>query len=153
MEAKQKKILGKNKRARFNYHIEETLECGIALTGTEVKSIKDNRFSFGDAYVKVENDELWLVQFHISHYPHGNLFNHPVDRKRRLLAHKREIIKLRRKVDERGFTLIPTMVYLVNGKVKIEVGVGKGKKLHDKRETIKSRDEKRNMDRIMKDKR
>jgi SsrA-binding protein len=141
------KSLAVNKKARFNYEIDERMECGIALQGTEVKSMKMGRFSFSDAYARIENDELWLVGFHISPYAQGNLFNHDPDRNRKLLAHKQEIERLRRKIDERGYTLVPTKFYLKHGIVKIELGLGKGKKLFDKRNTIKQRDEKRETDR------
>ncbi len=137
------KIIQTNKKARFNYTIEETLECGIALVGTEVKSIKLGKISFGDAYCKIENDELWLVSLHISPYSQGNIHNHQETRPRKLLAHKKEIKRLYKKVTERGVTLVPTKIYLKKGYVKVEIGLGKGKKLHDKRETIKARDQKK----------
>ena len=141
------KVLATNRRARFNYQVEDTLECGLSLAGTEVKSIKAGKFSFSDSYGRVRDDELWLVGFHISPYEHGTIFNHEPDRERKLLAHKREIIRLRRRVDERGFTLVPMKVYLKKGLVKIELGVCRGKKLVDKRATIKERDQKRDAER------
>ncbi len=134
------KILLINKKARFNFFIEETLECGIELQGTEVKSLRENRFSFGDAYARIKDGQLYLVGFHISPYPFGNLHNHEPERERKLLAHKEEIKKLRRKVEEKGFTLVPIKVYLKNGLIKVELGICRGKKLYDKRETIKQRD-------------
>ena len=134
------KLLLINKKARFNFFIDETLECGIELQGTEVKSLRENRFSFGDSYARIKDGQLYLVGFHISPYPFGNLHNHEPDRDRKLLVHKEEIRKLRKKVEEKGFTLVPIKVYLKNGLIKVELGICRGKKLYDKRETIKQRD-------------
>jgi SsrA-binding protein len=143
------KTLGVNRRARFEYAIDETLECGIELHGTEVKSIKAGQFSFRDSYAKVENQELWLVSLHVTPYAFGNIHNHDPDRSRKLLAHRDEIHKLRRKVDERGLTLVPLRFYLKKGMVKVELGVARGKKLYDKRDTIKRRDQDRDARREM----
>lgn len=134
------KLLLLNKKARFNYFIDETLECGIELQGTEVKSLRENRFSFGDSYARIKEGQLYLIGFHISPYPFGNLHNHEPERERKLLIHKEEIRKLRKKVEEKGFTLVPIKVYLKNGLIKVELGICRGKKLYDKRETIKQRD-------------
>ena len=134
------KLLLLNKKARFNYFIDETLECGIELQGTEVKSLRENRFSFGDSYARIKEGQLFLIGFHISPYPFGNLHNHEPERERKLLVHKEEIRKLRKKVEEKGFTLVPIKVYLKNGLIKVELGICRGKKLYDKRETIKQRD-------------
>lgn len=134
------KLLLLNKKARFNYFIDETLECGIELQGTEVKSLRENRFSFGDSYARIKDGQLYLIGFHISPYPFGNLHNHEPERERKLLVHKEEIRKLRKKVEEKGFTLVPIKVYLKNGLIKVELGICRGKKLYDKRETIKQRD-------------
>ena len=134
------KLLLLNKKARFNFFIDETLECGIELQGTEVKSLRENRFSFGDSYARIKDGQLYLVGFHISPYPFGNLHNHEPERDRKLLVHKEEIRKLRKKVEEKGFTLVPIKVYLKNGLIKVELGICRGKKLYDKRETIKQRD-------------
>ena len=134
------KILLVNKKARFNFFIEETLECGIELCGTEVKSLRENRFSFGDSYAYIKDGQLILKGFHISPYTFGNLHNHVPERDRKLLAHKEEIRKLSRKVEEKGLTLVPVKLYLKNGLIKVELGICKGKKLYDKRETIKQRD-------------
>ena len=134
------KLLLLNKKARFNFFIDETLECGIELQGTEVKSLRENRFSFGDSYARIKDGQLYLIGFHISPYPFGNLHNHEPERERKLLAHKEEIRKLRKKVEEKGFTLVPIKVYLKNGLIKVELGICRGKKLYDKRETIKQRD-------------
>ncbi len=142
-EQSDRKIIAKNKRAFFNYTVEESIECGIELLGTEVKSVKANRLSFTDAYARIRGSEMWLYGLHIAEYTHGNLNNHDPDRVRKLLAHKSEIKRLRRKVDERGFTLIPLRIYVTHGLIKVEVGLCKGKKAHDKRDAIKKRDQKR----------
>jgi len=142
--AKKKKtpsnVLGENRKARFNYTISESLECGIALQGTEVKSFKASKFSFPDAFVEIRNHELFIKNLHVTPYDFGNIHNHDPERIRKLLAHKQEIKKLERKITEKGFTLIPLKFYLVKGRVKVEVGVCKGKKQYDKRNTIKDRD-------------
>ncbi|WP_455381734.1 SsrA-binding protein SmpB [Salinispira pacifica] len=145
------KVLGNNKKAYYDYHVDDTIECGISLQGTEVKSIKDNRFSFSDSYARIRDDELWLIGFHISVYPFGNIFNHEPDRDRKLLVHRQEIKRLRRRVDEKGFTLIPLKFYLKRGLVKLELGICKGKKSYDKREAIKARDQKRDAEREFRD--
>ena len=126
------KLLLLNKKARFNYFIDETLECGIELQGTEVKSLRENRFSFGDSYARIKEGQLYLIGFHISPYPFGNLHNHEPERERKLLVHKEEIRKLRKKVEEKGFTLVPIKVYLKNGLIKVELGNEKLKPLPQK---------------------
>jgi SsrA-binding protein len=140
-------MLADNRKARFNYTVEEKLECGIALAGTEVKSMKTGRFSFSDAYARIKDDEIWLVGFHISPYPYGNIFNHDPDRPRKLLIHRQEIRRLAKKSNERGYTLVPLRFYLKRGIVKLDLGVCVGKKAYDKREVIKKRDETREMQR------
>jgi SsrA-binding protein len=145
-----KKMLADNRKARFNFLVLDSLECGIALHGTEVKSMRSGKFSFTDAYARIKNGELWLVGFHITPYEFGNIHNHIPDRERRLLAHKDEIKRLQRKVDEKGLTLVPLKFYLKGGIVKLELGVCQGKKLHDKRQSIKERDDKRDADREFK---
>ena len=144
------KVLSVNKKARFNYSVEESIECGIVLEGTEVKSVRQNRFSYSDAYCRIKNNALWLIGFHISVYEFGNIHNHEPERERKLLVHKDELKKLSRKVDEKGLTLVPLKVYLKKGLVKIEVGVCKGKKTYDKRAAIKDRDLKKDAAREMK---
>ncbi|MBN1524332.1 MAG: SsrA-binding protein SmpB [Spirochaetales bacterium] len=146
------KVLAVNKKARFNYEIVDVLECGIALVGTEVKSMRNGQFTFTDAYAKIENNELWLVGLHITAYKFGNQFNHEPTRTRKLLAHKQEIKRLRRKTDEKGLTLVPLRFYLKNGIIKVEIGTCKGKRTVDKRHDIKERDVKRDMDRDFKGK-
>lgn len=144
-----RKSLARNRRAFHEYTVDEKLEVGIALQGTEVKSMRAGSFSFSDSYARVKQQELWLVGLHISEYSHGNLFNHEPLRDRKLLAHHEEIDRLRRRVDERGLTLVPLEFYLKQGKVKLELGVCRGKKLHDKRETLKQKAQERDMDREM----
>lgn len=144
------KLLNKNKKAFFNYEMIETLECGMSLEGTEVKSMREGRFSFTDSYVTIENGQLLLLQFTIQPYKQGSIYNHDPGRKRTLLAHKNEIKRLKRKVDEKGFTLVPTKVYLKNNIIKMEVGLARGKALHDKKNTIKERDLKKDAQRELK---
>ena len=139
------KIIAQNKKARFNYTVEDSYECGIALEGTEVKSVKAGSISYVDSFAEIQNGEVWVRNFHISEYSFSSIFNHDSDRKKKLLLHKEEIKRLQRKVDEKGYTLIPLDVYLKNGRVKVKLGVCKGKKLYDKRETIKQRDIDRDM--------
>ena len=141
------KTLAVNKKAKFNYSVEESLECGIELQGTEVKSVKAGKFSFSDCYAKIDNEELWLVGLYISPYDFGNRFNHDPARSRKLLVHKKEIKRLKRKVQEKGLTLIPLRFYIKRSLVKTELGVCKGKKLVDKREDIKKRDIERDLER------
>ncbi|WP_332448078.1 SsrA-binding protein SmpB [Sphaerochaeta sp.] len=144
------KPLQKNKKAYFNYEVIEDLECGIALQGTEVKSIREGRFSFTDSYVQVTDHALTLVGLTIQPYTHGNIHNHEPNRNRRLLAHKQEIKRLKRKVDEKGFTLVPTSIYLRGNLVKVQVSLCRGKQLHDKRAVVKERDMNRDMRRELK---
>ena len=134
------KKIADNKKARFNYFIEDSIECGIALEGTEVKSVKSGNISFPDAFAEIINGEVWVRGLHISEYAYSSVFNHNPDRQKKLLLHKDQIKRLARKVEEKGYTLIPLDFYLKNGRVKVTLGVCKGKKLFDKRATIKERD-------------
>jgi SsrA-binding protein len=136
------KILSDNRQAGHNYHLLEKYEAGIALSGTEVKAAKTGKIQLKDAYADIVNDEAWLVNAHISQYSHGNRENHEPVRKRKLLLHRAEIDRLHGKVKEKGLTLVPTKIYLKNGKIKVEFAVAKGKKLHDKREAERSREQK-----------
>ncbi|MDD6886947.1 MAG: SsrA-binding protein SmpB [Candidatus Aphodomorpha sp.] len=145
------KVLAQNKKARHDYFIEDTLECGIALQGTEVKSIRGGQLNLKDSYAQVKNGELLLVGMHVSPYAQGNIFNHDPFRTRKLLAHKREIVRLGREQQTEGMSLIPLSLYLRDGKVKVELAVAKGKKLYDKRHSIAERDAGREMDRRMKE--
>ncbi|MGA2612670.1 MAG: SsrA-binding protein SmpB [Spirochaetia bacterium] len=141
------KALAYNRKARFNYAIQESFECGISLVGTEVKSIKEGRFSFADSYALVEKGELWLIDFHVTPYAFGNRVNHDPLRRRKLLVHRKEIKRLARVTDEKGLTLVLLKVYLKRGMVKCELGIAKGKKLFDKRDDIRKRDQKREIER------
>ena len=144
-----KKVLAVNRKARYNYTVEDTLECGIELRGTEVKSMKERSFSFADAYAKIENGELWLVGLHVTPYKFGNIYNHEPNRIRKLLVHRQEIKRLSRKVNERGLTLVPLSFYLKRGIVKLEIGICRGKRVVDKRQDIKQRDQKRDAERAL----
>lgn len=144
-----RKLLARNRRAFHEYTVEEKIEVGIVLEGTEVKSMRAGKFSFSDAYGRVRRGELWLIGLHIAEYSHGNLFNHTPLRDRKLLAHSAEIDRMRRRVEERGFTLIPLEFYLKQGLIKLEMGICKGKQLYDKRESLKKKQQKRDMDREM----
>ena len=146
------KVLCLNKKARHDYLIEESYEAGIALQGTEVKSLRIGKGNLKDSYVHIENEEAFLHNTHISPYPFGHQFNHEPERVRKLLLHKREIHRLMGKTHERGYTLIPLKIYLKHGKIKIEIGLAKGKTLYDKREDLKRRSAEREMERAMKDK-
>lgn len=145
--SEERKYIAENRKARFNYSIEETYECGIALEGTEVKSVKNGNISFPDCFAEISNGEVWAKNLHISEYSFSSIFNHNPDRAKKLLLHKEEIKRLTRKVEEKGFTLIPLNFYLKNGKVKVTLGVCKGKKAYDKRESIKERDINRDIQR------
>jgi SsrA-binding protein len=144
------KLLCQNKKARFDYFIEETYEAGIALVGTEVKSLRLGKGNLKDSYVQVEGGEAFLHHTHISPYPFGHQFNHEPERVRKLLLHKREIRRLMGKTQERGYTLIPLKMYLKNGKIKIELGLAKGKAKYDKREDLKKRTADREIEKVMK---
>ncbi|MCF7945083.1 MAG: SsrA-binding protein SmpB [Spirochaetia bacterium] len=145
------KTLQKNKKAFYNFEIIDSLECGIELKGSEVKSIRLNKFSFSDSYIRLtKHMQLVLVGFHISKYEQATIENHDPDRERKLLAHAQEIKRLKRKVDEKGLTLVPIKVYLKGNLVKIEIALAKGKKMHDKRNSIRERDMKRDAERSMK---
>lgn len=134
------KILGDNRQASHNYHLSDRLEAGLVLTGTEVKAARDGKIQLKDAYAEVLQNEAWLVNAHISQYSHGNRENHEPLRRRKLLLHRSEIEKLGQKIREKGLTVIPTRIYLKDGLVKVEIAIGKGKKLHDKREAERNRE-------------
>lgn len=129
-----------NRKARFNYFIEEELECGIELQGTEIKSIRLGNANINDSYARVKNSEIYLINMYIGKYEEGNRFNHDERRERKLLLHKSEIKKIAKQIELQGITLIPLKMYLVRGKAKILLGISKGKKEYDKRRTIKERD-------------
>ena len=142
-----RKIIAENRKARFDYFIEDTYECGIVLQGTEVKSVKNGNISFPDAFAEIVNGEVWVKNFHISEYSFSSIFNHNPDRPKKLLLHAEEIKKLTRRVEEKGCTLIPLDFYLKDGRVKVTLGVCKGKKMYDKRASIKDRDIQRDIQR------
>lgn len=150
MNASTSGDLVSNKRATFNYEILETLEAGIALQGTEIKSLRDHGGSLQEAYVKVVGNEVWLIGCSIAPYRFGNVYNHEERRDRKLLVHKREITKLKTATQEKGLTIIPLAFYLKNGRVKLKIATARGKKTIDKRETIKARDEKRSIEKAFK---
>ena len=135
------KILSDNRSAGHNYTLLDKYEAGIALSGTEVKAAKAGKVQLKDAYADVIDNEAWLLNAHISQYSHGNRENHEPVRKRKLLLHRAEIVKLHAKIREKGLTLIPTKLYLKNGKIKCEFAVGKGKKVHDKRESERTKEQ------------
>jgi SsrA-binding protein len=152
-EAEGIKVICRNKRAFHEYHINESLECGIVLTGTEVKSLRDGSSSLEDAYAKIEDGELWLIGSDIPEYAMGNRMNHKPKRPRKLLLHRRELAGFAGKASQRGYTLVPLRMYFKNGKAKVELAVASGKKLHDKRESLKKADAEREIRRAMSDRR
>ena len=139
-----------NREAKYNYFIFEEVECGIVLTGTEIKSIRDGRVNLKDSYALIRNHEVYLVNMHIAIYKEGNIFNHDERRSRKLLLHKKEIMKLENKVNLDGLTLVPLKLYFNKNKVKILLGLCKGKKTFDKRETIKKRESERIASKLLK---
>lgn len=141
------KIIAQNKKAHFNYFLSDFTECGIELKGTEIKSLRANGATIGDSYIVIRNGNAEIINMYIKPYDHGNIFNHDPLRNRRLLLHKKEIRWFENKMKQGGFTVVPTKIYLSNGKAKVEIALAKGKKLYDKRETIKQRDIQRDMDR------
>ena len=142
--------LATNRKARFNYEITDTYEAGLALLGTEIKSLRDHGGTIDQSYVRSKKGELWLINAHIAPYSFGNRENHEELRERKLLMHKHEILKIEQALQEKGLSLIPLGIYLTRGRAKLKIGLAKGKKSHDKRAAIKERDEKRRIDQIMK---
>ena len=134
------RVIATNRKAFFNYEVLDRVEAGVSLVGTEVKSIREGGLNFRDAYVDYKNGELFLVGCRIGPYSHGNLQNHAEDRVRKLLLHKREIQRFGGRATERGLTIVPLQAYLKDGRVKVEIGLARGKKVHDKRESIKKKD-------------
>ena len=148
----KKKVVAENRRARFDYHIEDTVEAGIALTGTEVKSLRFGEGSIAEAYAEVKNGEVWLINSNVPEFSHGNRFNHVPKRPRKLLLHEREIDRFTGAVERKGMTLVPLSIYFNGrGRAKVELALAKGKNVADKRATIKERDWKRDQARIMRD--
>ena len=144
------KIIAKNRKARFNFEILESFEAGIELKGTEVKSIRQSKINISDGYASIDNGEVFLKQAHISPYEQGNIFNVDPIRPRKLLLHKKEIARLIGETTQKGYTLVPLSVYLKRGKVKIELGLARGKKLHDKRQDLAKKDADRRIERELK---
>src|SRR5437899_6738550 len=140
------KIVSTNRKAFHHFTILETYEAGAVLCGTEVKSLREAQVNFKDCYAAIDNGEAWLIGCHISPYHHGSDANHDPERRRKLLLHQREIGRLLGKVAERGLTLVPLRLYFKGGRAKVELGLGRGKKLHDKRAAIRERDQRREMD-------
>ena len=144
------KTVAVNRRASHDYFLEDRYECGMVLTGTEIKSIRDGKVQFKDAYISIYKGEAWIKGMHISPYKYGNIFNVDEERDRKLLLHKYEILRLYQKVKTKGYTLIPVRIYLKNGRAKLEIALAKGKNLYDKRESEKLRDAKREMEKAFK---
>jgi SsrA-binding protein len=140
------RVVATNRRARHEYEILETLEAGLVLRGTEVKSLRDGQVNFKDSYATVRNGEAWLRGCHISPYSHGTDANHQPERDRKLLLHKREITRIMGKTAEKGLTVVPLKIYFKQGRIKIEIGLARGKKLHDKRATLRERETRREME-------
>jgi SsrA-binding protein len=146
------KIISQNKQARLHYEIGETYEAGIALVGTEVKALREGKCNLTDSYAAIQDGEAFIHDMHISPYSHGNIMNHDPLRVRKLLLHRRELKRLYGKTREKGLTLIPLRIYFKSGKIKVELGVGRGRKLHDKRQELKRRTDKREMERAFRGK-
>ncbi len=149
VEDKNQKRIAENRKARRNYEIIDTLECGIALQGSEVKSLRAGKVSLDEAYGRIRNKEVWLIGCDIAEYSHANVMNHEPRRPRKLLLHRREILKFAAKATERGLTLVPLKMYFKSGRAKILIGVGRGRKLFDKREKLKKETLKRDMERAV----
>ena len=141
------KIIAVNRKARHDYSVDDSYECGIELLGTEVKSFRDGKISFPDAWAEVVNNEIWVRSLTVAENPFSSVFNHEPARKKRLLLHSEEIKRIKRKVEEKGYTLIPLSFYFKKGRVKVELGLCKGKKAYDKRADIRERDVKRDTER------
>ena len=150
MEKDGIKVLVTNRKAHFNYFLSDFLECGISLMGTEIKSIRNHGANINDAYVIIRNNEAFIVNMNIAIYEKGTIYNHDPLRSRKLLLHKYQIIKLNQKIEKDGYTLIPTKLYLKKGRCKVVIAFGKGQKLFDKTETIKKRDDERNIAKALK---
>jgi len=143
------KMIARNRKARHEYEILDELECGIILRGSEVKSLRDGKVSLEEAYARIQDGELWLLGCDIAEYPQANIMNHEPRRERKLLLHRRELNKFAAWADQRGHTLIPLAMYFSEGKVKVEIAVGKGRQLHDKREKLKQDADKKEMQRAL----
>lgn len=147
----QGKVVAVNKKANHDFAIEETIEAGIVLQGTEIKAIRTSKVQLRDAFIRIRNNEAWITNMHISPYDHGNQFNHDPVRSRKLLLHKKQINKLIGQTKEQGSAIVPIKMYLKDGFAKVLIGVGKGKKDYDKRQDLKKKDAKREIDRALRD--
>jgi SsrA-binding protein len=146
-----RKVVATNRRASHDYFLEERFEAGLVLTGTEIKSIRDGKISLQHAYVLPRQDELWLIEAHIAPYEHGSHQNHDPKRPRKLLLHRRQIIRLIDQVSIRGYTIVPTQLYLKDGLAKLEIALARGKRQYDKREAISKRESDRQMERALRE--
>ena len=146
-----RKIVANNRKAHHEYSLEESLEAGIVLMGSEIKSIRESRVNLKDGYVSEQNGELWLLNVHISPYDQASVFGHDPLRPRKLLLHKKEIARLITKLRERGYTIVPTQMYLKNGRAKVEIALARGKRLYDKRATLAEKDSRRDVERALKE--
>lgn len=153
MSGEGERMIAQNRRARHDYHLSDNVEAGIALTGSEIKSLRAGSASINEAYALIRGGEVWLVGATIEPYPQAGMRNHDRLRDRKLLLHRREIDKLRARVEQKGFTLVPLRVYLKNGRAKVELALGRGKDVGDKRDAVKARDARRDMDRALKEQR
>jgi len=150
-ERKADRTIVTNRRALHEYFVLESLEVGIVLSGTEIKSVREGKVQMADAYARIDNGELWLIGMHISPYSHGSYTNHEPDRPRKLMAHRDQIAHLKAQVEQKGLTLIPIKLYLKRGRAKVELGLCRGKKLYDKRQTAAERESQRDIARAMRD--
>jgi SsrA-binding protein len=144
------KLISDNRRARHEYEILDVIECGIQLQGTEVKSMRNGQCTLQDAFARIEDGEVWLYNCYVAPYDHGNRFNHEPRRKRRLLLHSKQILKIHQKIKEKGLTLIPLKIFFKRNWVKVDLAMARGKQLHDKREAIAKRDSNRQLDKLAK---
>lgn len=150
-ERKADRTIVRNRRALHEYFVLESLEVGIVLRGTEIKSVREGKVQLADSYARIEDGELWLLGMHISPYTHGSYTNHQPDRPRKLMAHREQIAHLKAEVEQRGLTLIPLKLYLKKGKAKVELGLCRGKKLYDKRQSAAEKESRRDIERAMRD--
>jgi SsrA-binding protein len=146
-----RKVVATNRKAHHDYTLEDSIEAGLVLTGSEIKSIRDHRVNLKDGYVSEQNGELWLMNVHISEYDQASVFGHDPLRPRKLLLHKKEIARLITRMRERGYTIVPTLMYLKNGRAKVEIAVARGKRQFDKRAAISERDTRRDIERALKE--
>ncbi len=146
---KTDRVVASNRRAFHDYFVLETIEAGIVLTGTEIKSIRDGKATISEAYARIEGGELWLIGAHIAPFTHGNRANHDPDRPRKLLVHKRQLAELREAIEQKGMTLVPLRLTLKQGRAKVEIGVVRGKKLYDKRDADADRESRRDIERAL----